>query len=78
MSDRSRGSCSSITTFMPYLAASSDTPARISSENGSFSTAIATLTEDGLLPFFSAISAARVIAEARYCSEVDSTANRYL
>ena len=38
----------------------------------------ATLTEDGFFPFFSATSAATVTAGARYCSEVDNTANRYL
>ena len=78
MSDRSRGSLSSMTIFMPYFEVSSITPARTSSENGSFSKAKATFTSCGCLPFFLAISAANVIALARYCSDVDSTAKMYL
>ena len=57
---------------------SSITPARTSSEKGSFSNAMAILTSLRFLPALSAISAASWIALARYCSEVDSTANRYL
>ena len=76
MSDRSRGNCSSTTVFMSNLAASSSTPARMSSEKGSFSTATATLTEEAGLPLASAISAASATADARYCSEVESTAKR--
>ena len=78
MSLRSRGSLSSITAFMPYFFKSSITPARTSSENGSFSKAKATLTLEGFLPFFLAISAASAIELAKYCSEVDRTAKMYL
>ncbi len=60
MSFRSRGILSSMTIFMPYFLASSTTPARTSSENGSFSNAMAIFTSDAFLPFFSAISAASV------------------
>ena len=77
MSERSRGSLSSMTMSMPYFFASSTTPARTSSENGSFSKAMAMRTSPGFLPLCLATSAARSIALFRYCSEVDSTANRY-
>ena len=76
MSLRSRGSLSSITTCMPWRAASSITPSRTSCENGSFSVATAIFREAGSLPSACARSAARLIASCRYCSEVDSTANR--
>ena len=78
MSERSRGILSSTTTCMPNFFMSSSTPARTSSEKGSFSNTSATRTSLGLLPSFSAISAASAIELARYCSEVDSTAKRYL
>ena len=78
MSERSRGSLSSMTIFMSYFLASSTTPARTSSEKGSFSKAIAILRSEGFLPSFSACSAASAMALARYCSEVESTAKRYL
>jgi len=39
---------------------------------------MATLTSPGDFPFFLLITAASPIALARYCSEVESTANRYL
>ena len=76
MSLRSRGSLSSITTCMPWRAASSITPARMSCENGSFSVATAMVSDAGSRPSACACSAARLIASCRYCSEVDSTANR--
>ena len=78
MSLRSRGSLSSMTTFMPYFFRSSSTPARTSNENGSFSNAKATFRSEGFLPFFIAISAASAIELARYCSDVDRTAKMYL
>ena len=74
MSDRSAGSWSSIITFMPYSLILSITPARTSIENGSPSNAKAIFTLFGSDDF----SAAKSIAVARYCSDVDSTANRYL
>ena len=75
---KSLGSLSSITIFNPCFLTSSITPARISRENGSFSNAMATLTSPGDFPFFLLITAASPIELARYCSEVESTANRYL
>ena len=65
MSLSSGGSLSSITTCMPYFSVSSITPSRTSSENGSFSTAIATVTSDGSLPAASACSAASLMASRR-------------
>ena len=49
----------------------------MSSENGSFSTAMATFTDDGSLPLSLAFSAASAMAEARYCSDVERTAKMY-
>ena len=78
MSDKSAGSWSSIMIFMPYSLILSITPALTSIENGSPSNANATRTSDGDLKFFFLSSAAIWTAEARYCSDVESTANRYL
>ena len=78
ISAKSAGNLSSITIFIPYFFAASTTPARTSSENGSFSKAIATLTEEGSLPAALALAAANSIAGAKYCSDVERTAKRYL
>ena len=76
MSLSSGGSWSSTTTWMPKLAASARTPARMSWLKGSFSKTAASFNVAGSRPSRSASSAASATALARYCSVVDSTAKR--
>ena len=78
MSVRSAGILSSTTSFMPYFFMRWIIPARMSLENGSFSTTIATLMSPGFFLSAPACSAARSMTLAMYWSAVDSVAKIYL